>query len=369
MAVLSILAHLVLRDHTVRGGIVSKGSLFKRGSVWQFRRTVDGVRRTVSLGVTAKPDALLARDRILAQDAASQIDSGKLRAGQAWSVFEGSLCRSDCSPATMVGYEAQWARFVDRLTDSLDLAHVTRGHVSEYLTGLKSEVGASTWNKHLNCLKYVWRTIQVETGATLPDVFLGVRALPVPLVRHEAFTLDQVRSLYASVQGEMQDLIGFAAHTGLRRVDAVLFDKSSYDPVEGLIRVQPRKTARISAEAVLAPSRLVLDVLQRRMDSDSRYLFPEVASVYSGCPQTVGARFQRHMVKALALNGSRGLYGFHSFRHWFRTTLTEKSVPDAVINAMICHGQGEVSARYVHPSPDVLREAADKLPELRVETD
>jgi integrase len=198
---------------------------------------------------------------------------------------------------------------------------------------------------------------------------MGVRSLPVPLVRHEAFTTEEVKALYRGATGEMRDIIGMAAHTGLRRIDCLLFDKSNYDPVKGLIRLQPVKTSRMSSVAVIAPSPLVLDVLRRRESTASLYLFPETASVYDACPQTVGQRFKRYMIKELSLNGNRGLYGFHSFRHWFRSTMTDAAVPERVIDAMMCHGQGSTTARYVHPDPDVLMEAASKLPELRANTD
>jgi len=348
---------------------MSTGNLFRRNGVYQLRRTVDGKRKTVSLGVSTKPEAERARDRILTEDSQRKVDRGRLTAGGAWAVFRDSLCRRECAPSTLAGYEAQWRRFQERLTDTLDLASLTRAQVSEYLTDLKGAVGPNTWNKHLNALKYVWKTIQTETGATLPDVFLGVRALPVPLVRHEAFTTEQVKVLYRAASGEMQDIIGFAGHTGLRRVDVLMFKKSSYDAVNGLLRLTPQKTCRISAQAVLAPTALVSDVLERRMGQNSPYLFPETASVYAGCPQTVGARFQRYMVKTLALNGDRGLYGMHSLRHFFKSTLLDAGVPEGVINAILCHGQSKVGARYTHPSSEALREAAGKLPELRVGTD
>ena len=344
---------------------MKQGYLFKRGDTYYLRRTVDGKRSTVSLRVTVKAQAVAARDRLLSEDAKLKIDRGRVTAGNAWCVFECSLCRRQCSPSTLAGYKAQWGRFVLKMTDSLDLALVTREQVSAYLGALKGSVGANTWNKHVNCLRYVWKTVQLDTGATLPDVFLGIQALPVPLVRHEAFQVEQIQALYQAAEGEMRDIIGVAAHTGLRRVDCINLQKASLSPLDGLIRVVPQKTRRISAEAVLAPSALVLDVWGRSEGNGSPYLFPGARSVLNACPQTWGARFQRFSVKTLALNGDAGLYGFHSFRHWFRSALTDSLVPEAVINVMMCHGQGQVSARYVHPSADALKGAADSLTDFR----
>jgi len=152
-----------------------------------------------------------------------------------------------------------------------------------------------------------------------------------------------------------------AAHTGLRRVDVVNIRKDALSPVDGLIRVRPEKTRRTSAQAVIAPSALVLAVWGGKLGNDSPYLFPEAQSVYSACPQTFGARFQRYMVKTLGVKSGSGQYGFHSFRHWFRSELTAQGAPEALINAMMCHGQGQVTARYVHASAEGLKDAVDGL--------
>ena len=344
---------------------MSTGYLFKRSGIWQLRRVRSGKRTTVSTGVRIKSEAEAIRARILAEDSQRRVDRGCLTAGSAWPVFSDSLCRRQCSDSTLAGYKAQWGRFAVGLTETVDLATITRGDVSAYLMGLKASVGPNTWNKHLNCLKYVWKTIQVETGATLPDVFLGIQALPVPLVRHESFSVDQIKALYDAAEGEMKDIIGIAAHTGLRRVDCINLKIGSRSPVDGILRLTPQKTCRTAAQAVIALSPLVTDVWERRKGNGSEYLFPEARLVLNACPQTWGARFQRFMVKTLDLNGDRGLYGFHSLRHWFRSALTDNGVPDAVINVMMCHGQGKVQARYVHPSTSVLQTAVDGLPDFR----
>jgi len=344
---------------------VKQGYLFKRGSVWYWRREVSGKRSTVSLGVTLKPDAIKERDKLLSEEKRQAVDRGRLTAGAAWGVFSLSLCRRQCSDSTLKGYRAQWERFALKLTDSQDLATVTREQVSAYLSALRGAVGPNTWNKHVGCLRYVWKVIQLDTGATLPDVFLGIQALPVPVVRHEAFTSAQIQALYDAADGEMRDIIAVAAHTGLRRVDCVSLRKDALDPLTGLIRLQPQKTARMSCEAVIAASALVLDVWGARMDVCSPYLFPEAQSVLSACPQTWGARFQRFMVKTLDLPSGSGLYGLHSLRHWFKSELTDSGVPESIINVMMCHAQGSVGARYVHPSNEKLKEAISKLPDFR----
>ena len=343
---------------------MSKGYLFKRGAVYYLRQTIDGKRTTVALGVGTKAKAEVERSRILSEAAALRVDRGVVTAGSAWCVFECSLCRRQCSPSTLAGYRAQWGRFVGTLTDSLDLATITRGQVSAYLGALKGSVGANTWNKHLGCLRYVWKVVQLDTGATLPDVFMGIQTLPVPLVRHESFTSAQIQALYDAADGEMRDIIGVAAHTGLRRVDCVNLHKGSLSGLDGLIRLRPQQTARMSSEAVIAASGLVLGVWEARKSNGSPYLFPESQSVLSACPQTFGVRFQRFMVKTLGLPSGSGLYGFHSFRHWFKSELTDSDVQESIINVMLCHAQGSVGARYVHPSVERLQEAVGKLPDF-----
>lgn len=338
-------------------------NIFQRNGIYQLRRTVDGTRKTVSLGVTSRGEAEAERDRILASEAEKHLAEGILIADTAWDLFESSLCRRQCAPATLQGYKQQWNRFMSILPGKR-LSEVSRVQASAYLARLKDSVGPNTWNKHLNALKYVWGTIQIDSGDTLPDIFRGVQAVPVPVNRHEPFTTDQIRALYAQSEGEMRDIIGVAAHTGLRRADVLNLQHSSYDAVKGLLRLVPVKTARMSHEAVIGVSSLVRGALEARSENRSVYVFPEAQSVYEACPQTWGARFQRFMVKTLQIEPGTGQYGFHSFRHFFRSELTEQGVSERVIDCMMCHSCGSVTGRYVHPSAEVLKRAVEGLPAL-----
>ena len=177
-----------------------KGHLYQRKGVWQLRRTINGKRTTVSLGVTTRGAAELARDRILADAVTETTEMSRISPDTAWGIFRDSLCRRQCSVSTLCGYEQQWGRFASGLTDQ-DLSMLSRDTITGYLRALQGVVGPNTWNKHVGCLKYVWKTLTIETGTSLPDVFLGVQALPVPIVRHEPFTTEQIQRLMLLLTG------------------------------------------------------------------------------------------------------------------------------------------------------------------------
>lgn len=341
-----------------------KGYLFKRGEVWYCRRVVKGKRVTSSLGVTTRKEAESARKELL-----SKVDDGAvpvtLDYEGVWDLFVRSSRRRPCSDSTLQSYQSQYDRFVSGAVALLP--DLTSMDASAYLEGLRKAVGANTWNKHLNCLRYIWRVVRAESGMDLPDIWMGIPSMSAPTIRHEVFTTDQIRAMYAQAMvcdRELADIILVAAHTGLRRIDCLMLQKGSYSPDTGLLTVIPQKTRRIGSEARIGLSEHVQAALNERMGIDSEYFFPEAAMTLSRCPQTWGGRFKRFMVNTLSLNGNRALYGFHSFRHWFSTRLSEACVTDRVINTMMCHGQSKVQARYVHISAEVLREAVGVLPDI-----
>jgi integrase len=350
---------------------MNKGYLFERNGIYQLRRSIKGKRVAQSLGVSTLAEAEAARDKVLAEAEAERLGPppADVPVSDGWGIFENSPRRRQCSESTLSGYRVQWERFVAGVAPAGGFANVSRGLVSLYLGALRGAVGPNTWNKHLSCLRYVWRVVVLEAGLSLPDPFAGIPGQSVPLVRHEAFTTDQIRAMYALAPAgwpELPDIILTASHTGLRRIDCLTLTKTAYNRADGLLRVIPRKTRRTGATAVIGVSEALESCFERRFgEIEGEYVFPEAVSLMNACPQTYTARFQRFMVKTLCLNGDGGLYGMHSFRHWFSTRLTEAGVPDAVIDCMMAHGQSRTRSRYIHPSADVLRQAVATLPDVR----
>jgi len=339
-----------------------KGYLFKRGEVWYCRRVVNGKRVTVSLGVSTKKEAESAR-KVLLSTVEVVAEPVTMNYPDMWVTFVRSSRRRQCSEATLTAYRSQFDRFVSGAPSVL--RDLTGMDSSEYLAGLREAVGANTWNKHLNCLRYIWRVVRAETGLDLPEIWRDIPSMTVPTVRHEVFSTDQVRTMYATAGSkELADIVLVAAHTGLRRIDCLLLQKGSYVAEKGLLELVPQKTRRIGSEARIGLSGQAQAALDGRMGVDSEYFFPDAASTLQRCPQTWGGRFKRFMVGSLSLNGNRALFGFHSFRHWFSTRLSESGVPDRVIDTMMCHAQSKVQARYVHISAEVLREAVSVLPDI-----
>jgi len=354
---------------------MNNGHLFKRNGVFYLRRVVNGKRVTSSLGVTTKPEADRERKALLAADKLAAHNSGSaavpaVKLTDSWAAFVSSARRKQCTDSTLGVYKAQWKGLVDWLpAKCLTLDDITHRMASDYLLILRHLIGPNTWNKHLTLLRYVWRVLHSDTGGmvTVQDPFYGIPAMTVPLNRHEAFTTEQIQAMYGAAVGEMRDIIAVAAYTGLRRVDCVTLKLLDYDNDTGTISVVPEKTKRTGAAAVIAAADIVREVFERRMQmpTDSQYVFPDSASVYLACPQTWGMRFSRFMEKTLQMNGDKRLYGMHSLRHWFRSSLTDAGVPEAVINSMMSHATGSVTMRYVHPSLDALRKAVATLPDIR----
>jgi len=55
-------------------------------------------------------------------------------------------------------------------------------------------------------------------------------------------------------------------------------------------------------------------------------------------------------------------YGFHSFRHTFKTTLVNAGVEVQTVDVLTGHAKKTVSETYIHRSTDLLRKAIEKMP-------
>ena len=54
-------------------------------------------------------------------------------------------------------------------------------------------------------------------------------------------------------------------------------------------------------------------------------------------------------------------YGFHSFRHTFKTELANRGVNPDVRDVLTGHAKPSVAETYVHRNVSVLKDAVDKL--------
>ena len=357
-------------------------NLVNRRGVWYIRARVDGRDVWRSLKTGDVKEARRLRDSDGGKLTGELSASGDLKLSEAFGVFEGSLCRRECSKSSLRGYRGVYEALRAALPRSVD----TIGGVDAQAYGYAASMGASgisagTYNAHLGALGYVWATIERDYDA---------RGLPCPFPRNPwacirrkdshsvsrlPFTVEHVRRLLlVAPDDEWRDLVIVAAHTGLRRIDFINLHSDSVDMERGILSVLPAKTgARSKRKAIIGMSKDVRRVLMHR--NTDGLVFPAINALHVEKPWALGRVFSG-MVASVGLEGQtdgasvrkRCVYGFHSFRHGYKMALMAGGVADSLISIALCHTQGAVADAYTHAESGLLDAqliaAAAKLPGL-----
>ncbi len=174
----------------------------------------------------------------------------------------------------------------------------------------------------------------------------------------DAFTSEQVQAIIKAADTVHRDwglICRLAVVTGLRFGDLVTLRYSNI--MDGVIYITPSKTQRHSIK-VRTP--LPPDIL-RRIGEGEGYIFPELFRNWNGEQYNGRPRFKEIMDMA----GVTGNLTFHSFRHTFRTKLSEVGIPEAVAMRLGGWTQAETARHYDHAELiDEKREAVGKIAAL-----
>jgi integrase len=150
------------------------------------------------------------------------------------------------------------------------------------------------------------------------------------------------------------------------------------DLAEKVIRYRPSKTKRF-AKNIVCPihpclEKFLLDLPS--VDSPDTPLAPSLAKSYTGGRGGLSNKFEQILLKsgmdnpAIVEGKGKGravkAFGFHSFRHTFKSILVNAGVEVLTADVLTGHAKKNVSERYIHRSIDLLRSAVEKLPALQI---
>jgi integrase len=202
--------------------------------------------------------------------------------------------------------------------------------------------------------------------AVMPEVTDSERGKP--------FTREQDAAILEAAEkvgGGWSLACQIARHTGLRYSSVARLKWREIDFEKGVIRHMPPKTARHNIEVVLPLTRHLRDVLEKasaerqapmlpgRQKRKSRAqdpanVLPLHAAYYPDPEYSGGPGAFAEVLKAAGLEGKG--YTFHSWRHTFRTRLSEAGVSDDLAKRLGGWTEDATAARYDH---------AERLEELR----
>jgi integrase len=283
---------------------------------------------------------------------------------QVWPAFLRSPRRPDSGPETLYQYECQWSAFEEWLEghypEALALRQVSKQVAEEYAGHLLSrKLSANSFNKHLNLLGLVFRTLKEKARLeTNPWEDITRRRL-VTNSRRE-LTVDELKRICRSATGEMRTLLALGLYTGMRLGDCATLRWAEVDLARGVIRRVPNKSARRNPKPVLVPIHPVLrDMLAETPDEQrADHVLPETAALYLRRIDMVTDVIQRQLTRCgiathkpgTGKSGKRAVVevGFHSLRHSFVSLCRESNAPLAVVEAIVGHSNPAMTRHYSH---------------------
>ena len=353
-----------------------KGYLHKRGRVYWIDLLWKGRRIQQSLRTTILSEAMKTRDDIvkplqLRDHAAileafkSAISSNVSQADtlsrtrtpmpEVWKKFplthtslKSQTGYRPLAPLTVRTSQVYLDRFVSWARNTPYMEDVTEKMALDYQKHLLKTTVPGTVNKMIVTLRRIWE--QADLTA-----FSKVSHLREKTEGHEAFTLEELRSLVAAADDqELRLLIVVGAYTGLRLKDCVTLQWS---------QVKDGRLVRTAAKTGKSVSLPLADGLEEAMSAfphTSDFVMPRLNELYvSGGPARIGDKIRALLVK-VGMNTSEKISGrrsasrksFHSLRHTFATLMASAGVPLIDVQDWLGHSSVAMTSVYTHVTSD-----------------
>lgn len=406
------------------------GRLYKRGHVFWVRWGYKGRMFRQTTGKTALKDAKAEMEKLLApyqlRDAAAirrslaatadlaeeqallleEARHPPLSLDDAWSAYLRNHTRPDSGPRTLHDYEGYWRAFVrwlrSRDAQLLLLRDVTPFIASEYALHLTRGLNrsAGTSNRTINFLRMFFRIVG-EEGRVPANPFGGIQRRKGIAQSRRLLTLEEVRRLIETADGEWKTLMMIGAFTGFRLGDACTLRWEETDPDRGVITRIPRKTSRTSGvPVVVGIPRILLARLSETPRAGRRGpVMPSVARQYETsqptlCKQVI-ALFDKAKIPVLREGTGkagntgkddttggrekakprgakpdaprpRGVVetGFHSLRYWFLSAAAAGGASETVLRKLAGHTSARMAFHYLVADEAVARQTALTLPNV-----
>lgn len=273
----------------------------------------------------------------------------------------GPWAEASTSPKTWIDYYRPGIRVIleHKQLSGLRLDEVTSEKATDFAAWRQSHgLQVSSVNSTLQVLRRIMR-LAVEWG--LVEVAPRIKMLPGERHREHVVALEEETRYLAAAREPLASVATVLIDTGMRpdecyrlRWEAVNWSNGR----NGTILVTHGKTA--AARRVLPLTRRARHVLESRWEAAGR---PTEGWVWSA--PTHSGHFEKSTVKkqhkkALRLSRVRP-FVLYSFRHTFLTRLGESGCDAWTLARIAGHSSVAMSARYVHPSEDVVLAALDRL--------
>lgn len=270
--------------------------------------------------------------------------------------------RSAAKPKTVTFYRQQFARLVDFLPlANAKLDRIDAQLIETFVQRRSETVTPATVNRALATLR---RALRLAQEWRLIDRVPRIRLLAGE--RNREFTLSHAQEpvYLAAAAQPLRDISLLILDTGLRLGEALAMDWPNVhtEPAGkakfGYLRVAEGKSANARRNVPLTVR--VRTMLEGRRSRSSSF---RVFTGPKGRPLLVSSLDHQHKALRARLNLT-GEFVLHSLRHTYGTRLGEAGADAFTIMRLMGHSSVTVSQRYVHPTPEGMERAVERLEAL-----
>ena len=379
----------------------------ERNGMYTLRATVNGVRISKSTGTTdlkkaqefleeymrpyVKGDNLRSYHNILAAvatgDARQELAEDRkpqLKVSEAWEAYMKSPERRDLTESTLVNKKFSWDSFAAWLKkhhpEAVEVRHVKKPMVEEYLGDLREGRAASTYNNRVCILREIFRVLASKARCKV-NPFDNVKLLNDDAHSRRELTIEELKRLSevaARVGPEWRKLFAIGIYTGMRVGDCATLLWSEVDVVRSIIQRIFTKTKRFAhGKPTTIPIHPALsDVFQETPVKDrTGYVLPTIAEWYktpgTGRPK-VAYQLKKifnaaGIVTSVAVEGRRAKAPeatFHSLRHTFVSISANAGVPLHIVQSIVGHESTAMTRHYYHENETALKQAISAIPAI-----
>jgi len=270
--------------------------------------------------------------------------------------------RCAASPRTIEFYAEKLSRLLEfePLANSR-LDRINERLIESYVQHRRQEVAPGTVNRQLATLRRLLRlAYEWEIISRVPKI----RLLPGERTREFILSFRQEQLYFEMARQPLNDVALLLLDTGLRLGEGLSLEWRDIrlEPVNGAAfgYLQVRKGKSKNAKRNLCLTERVRRMLEERASStDSPWVFPGK----KGRPLLVTSLDHMHSELRATLKLPKD-YVLHSLRHTMLTRLGEAGVDAFTIMRIAGHSSVTVSQRYVHPTPETMERAFQRLEAL-----
>jgi integrase len=325
-----------------------------------------------------------------------------LSIAEAWDAYENSSERPDSGEETLRRYKGYWNKFrkwaQERNPSAHQMRDITPRDGQSYATHLtKAKVSPNTFNKHTGFLRLFFQTLE-EPARMTANPFGKIKRKKLKTEARRELSLEELQTILDAASGELKTLLYIGTFTGLRLGDCSTLKWGEVDLVRGIIKRVPSKTKGSQHKPVTIGIPVALHNILSETPRSNRqgYVVPTFAAQYnytnnegkhvrqSLITDQVQAHFRRQGINTHKegtgsqikpdpekpdqyteeKTGKRAVVevGFHSLRHTYVSLQAEAGTPQAVVQAIVGHGNPSMTAHYTHIGEAAAKQAALAMP-------